>query len=65
MELSPEMILSLDQLVSSDECVFVATGIRLFFQSNQILQCLEKEFQSRNYDALVARTTIIFTRYNF
>ncbi|MCM3056584.1 IS4 family transposase, partial [Caldibacillus thermoamylovorans] len=33
------------------------------FKTTKSLLKLEKEFQSRSYDALIAHTTIVFTRF--
>lgn len=37
--------------------------IEVFFKMTKSYLKLAKEFQSRNYDALVAHTTIVFARY--
>ncbi|GAA0298116.1 hypothetical protein GCM10008924_15180 [Gracilibacillus halotolerans] len=37
--------------------------IEVFFKTTKSLLKLEKEFQSRSYDALISHTTIVFTRY--
>ena len=38
-------------------------GYRSLFQTTKSLLKLQKEFQSRSYDALIRHTTIVFTRY--
>lgn len=40
-----------------------ALDIEVFFKTTKSLLKLQKEFQSRSYDALIAHTTIVFTRY--
>lgn len=37
--------------------------IEVFFKTTKSLLKLQKEFQSRSYDALISHTTIVFTRY--
>ncbi len=37
--------------------------IEVFFKTTKSLLNLQKEFQSRSYDALISHTTIVFTRY--
>lgn len=38
-------------------------NIEVFFKTTKSLLKLQKEFQSRSYDALISHTTIVFTRY--
>ena len=35
----------------------------VFFKTTKSILNLQKEFQSRSYDALISHTTIVFTRY--
>lgn len=37
--------------------------IEVFFKTTKSLLKLQKEFQGRSYDSLIAHTTIVFTRY--
>jgi len=37
--------------------------IEVFFKTTKSLLKLQKEFQSRPYDALISHTTIVFSRY--
>lgn len=57
-------ILSTDCTLSEQEIVRIY-GMRweVFFKTTKSLLKLEKEFQSRSYDALIAHTTIVFTGF--
>jgi hypothetical protein len=59
-------ILSTDCTLSEQEIVRIygmRWDIEVFFKTTKSLLKLEKEFQSRSYDALIAHTTIVFTRF--
>src|SRR5690606_21273955 len=59
-------ILSTDCTLSDQEIIRIygmRWDIEVFFKTTKSLLKLEKEFQSRSYDALISHTTIVFTRY--
>lgn len=59
-------ILSTDCTLTEQEIVRIygmRWDIEVFFKTAKSLLKLEKEFQSRSYDALISHTTIVFTRY--
>lgn len=59
-------ILSTDCTLSDQEIIRIygmRWDIEVFFKTTKSLFKLEKEFQSRSYDALISHTTIVFTRY--
>ncbi len=59
-------ILSTDCTLTDQEIIRIY-GMRwdivVFFKTTKSLLKLQKEFQSRSYDALISHTTIVFTRY--
>lgn len=59
-------ILSTDCTLSDQEMIRIygmRWDIEVFFKTTKSLLNLQKEFQSRSYDALISHTTIVFTRY--
>jgi hypothetical protein len=59
-------ILSTDCSLSEQEIVRIygmRWDIEVFFKTAKSLLKLEKEFQSRSYDALISHTTIVFARF--
>ena len=59
-------ILSTDCTLSDQEIIRIygmRWDIEVFFKTTKSLLKLQKEFQSRSYDALISHTTIVFTRY--
>ncbi|WP_373893489.1 IS4 family transposase [Virgibacillus natechei] len=59
-------ILSTDCTLSDQEIIRIygmRWDIEVFFKATKSLLKLQKEFQSRSYDALISHTTIVFTRY--
>lgn len=59
-------LLSTDWSLSEDEIIRIygmRWDIETFFKCAKSLLCLQKEFQGRSYDLLIAHTTIVFTRY--
>ena len=59
-------ILSTDCTLSEQEIVRIygmRWDIEVFFKTAKSLLKLEKEFQSRSYDALISHTTIVFARF--
>mgnify|MGYP005841108933 CR=1 FL=1 len=59
-------LLSTDLELTDEEIVKLYKrrwDIEVFFKISKSYLRLAKEFQSRNYDALVAHTTIVFARY--
>jgi hypothetical protein len=59
-------ILSTDLTLSDQEIIKIygmRWDIEVFFKTTKSLLKLQKEFQSRSYDALISHTTIVFTRY--
>ncbi|KKE79212.1 transposase [Bacilli bacterium VT-13-104] len=59
-------ILSTDCTLSDAEIIRIygmRWDIEVFFKTTKSLLKLQKEFQSRSYDALICHTTIVFTRY--
>lgn len=59
-------ILSTDCTMSDREIVRIygmRWDIEVFFKTTMSLLKLQKEFQSRSYDALISHTTIVFARY--
>src|SRR5690625_2379999 len=59
-------ILSTDCTLSDHEIIRIygmRWDIEVFFKTTKSLLKLQKEFQSRSYDALISHTTIVFTRY--
>ncbi|HCX48222.1 MAG TPA: IS4 family transposase [Bacillus sp. (in: Bacteria)] len=59
-------ILSTDCTLSEQEIVRIygmRWDIEVFFKATKSLLKLEKEFQSRSYDALISHTTIVFARF--
>ena len=59
-------ILSTDLSLSDQEIIRIygmRWDIEVFFKATKSLLKLQKEFQSRSYDALISHTTIVFTRY--
>ena len=59
-------ILSTDRTLSDQEIIRIygmRWDIEVFFKTTKSLLKLQKEFQSRSYDALISHTTIVFTRY--
>src|SRR5690625_4128757 len=59
-------ILSTDCTLSDYEIIRIygmRWDIEVFFKTTKSLLKLQKEFQSRSYDALISHTTIVFTRY--
>lgn len=59
-------ILSTDLTLNEEEIIRIY-GIRwdieVFFKTTKSFLKLQKEFQSRSYDALISHTTIVFVRY--
>ena len=61
-------ILSTDQSLSDEEIIRIygyRWSIEVFFKCNKSHLNLCTEFQCRSYDALIAHTTIVFSRYIF
>lgn len=59
-------ILSTDCTLSEQDIVRIygmRWDIEVFFKTAKSLLKLEKEFQSRSYDALISHTTIVFARF--
>jgi DDE superfamily endonuclease len=59
-------ILSTDCTLTEQEIVRIygmRWDIEVFFKTTKSLLKLEKEFQSRSYDALISHTTIVFARF--
>lgn len=59
-------ILSTDCTLSDQEIIRIygmRWDIEVFFKTTKSLLKLQKEFQSRSYDALICHTTIVFARY--
>ncbi|ATW82453.1 IS4 family transposase [Heyndrickxia coagulans] len=59
-------ILSTDCTLSDQEIIRIygmRWDIEVFFKPTKSLLKLQKEFQSRSYDALISHTTIVFARY--
>ncbi|WP_059106227.1 IS4 family transposase [Shouchella shacheensis] len=59
-------ILSTDCTLSDQEIIRIygmRWDIEVFFKTTKSLLKLQKEFQSRSYDALISHTTIVFARY--
>jgi len=59
-------ILSTDLTLSAQEIIRIygmRWDIEVFFKTTKSLLKLQKEFQSRSYDALISHTTIVFARY--
>jgi hypothetical protein len=59
-------ILSTDLTLSNQEIIRIygmRWDIEVFFKATKSLLKLQKEFQSRSYDALISHTTIVFARY--
>ncbi|MDL5042046.1 IS4 family transposase [Heyndrickxia coagulans] len=59
-------ILSTDRTLSDQEIIRIygmRWDIEVFFKAAKSLLKLQKEFQSRSYDALISHTTIVFARY--
>lgn len=59
-------ILSTDCTLSDQDIIRIygmRWDIEVFFKTIKSLLNLQKEFQSRSYDALISHTTIVFTRY--
>ncbi|MUV39262.1 hypothetical protein JNUCC1_03135 [Lentibacillus sp. JNUCC-1] len=59
-------ILSTDCTLSDREIIRIygmRWDIEVFFKTTKSLLKLQKEFQSRSYDALICHTTIVFARY--
>lgn len=59
-------ILSTDLTLSDQEIIRIygmRWDIEVFFKTTKSLLKLQKEFQSRSYDALISHTTIVFARY--
>lgn len=59
-------ILSTDCTLSDQKIIRIygmRWDIEVFFKTTKSLLKLQKEFQSRSYDALISHTTIVFTRY--
>src|SRR5699024_6482225 len=59
-------ILSTDCTLSDQEIIRIygmRWDIEVFFKTTKSLLKLQKEFQSRSYDALIGHTTIVFARY--
>jgi hypothetical protein len=62
------VVLSTDLTISADEIIRIygnRWSIEVFFKSIKSFMKLGKEFQSRNYDAMISHTTIVYTRYIF
>ena len=61
-------ILSTDTSLSDEEIIRIygyRWEIEVFFKCNKSHLNLNKEFQCRTYDAMIAHTTIVFSRYIF
>ena len=61
-------ILSTDTSLSDEEIIRIygyRWEIEVFFKCNKSHLKLNKEFQCRIYDAMIAHTTIVFSRYIF
>lgn len=59
-------VLSTDTTLSDREIIRIygmRWDIEVFFKTTKSLLKLQKEFQSRSYDALISHTTIVFVRY--
>ena len=59
-------ILSTDYTLTEQEIIRIygmRWDIEVFFKTTKSLLKLQKEFQGRSYDSLVAHTTVVFTRY--
>ena len=59
-------ILTTDLALSEDDVIRIygmRWSIETFFKASKSLLKLSKEFQTRNYDASVAQTAMVFTRY--
>lgn len=59
-------ILSTDCTLTEQEIIRIygmRWDIEVFFKATKSLLKLQKEFQGRSYDSLIAHTTIVFTRY--
>lgn len=59
-------ILSTDCTLGDQEIIRIygmRWDIEVFFKTTKSLLKLQKEFQSRSYDALISHTTIVFARY--
>ena len=59
-------LLTTDTALSEDETIRIygmRWSIETFFKASKSLFKLSEEFQTRNYDAAVAHTAIVFTRY--
>jgi hypothetical protein len=59
-------VLSTDTTLSDDEIIRIygyRWQIEVFFKCNKSLLKMNKEFQCRTYDAQIAHTTIVFSRY--
>jgi len=62
------VLLSTDQSLSDEEIVRIygyRWSIEVFFKCSKSHLQFAKEFQCRSYDALIAHTTIVFSRYIF
>lgn len=62
------VLLSTDQSLSDEEIIRIygyRWSIEVFFKCNKSHLNLGTEFQCRSYDALIAHTTIVFSRYIF
>lgn len=61
-------VLSTDTSLSDEEMIRIygyRWEIEVFFKCNKSHLSLNKEFQCRTYDAMIAHTTIVFSRYIF
>ena len=61
-------VLSTDTTLSDEEIIRIygyRWEIEVFFKCNKSHLNLNKEFQCRTYDAMIAHTTIVFSRYIF
>lgn len=59
-------ILSTDCTLTEQEIIRIygmRWDIEVFFKTTKSLLKLQKEFQGRSYDSMIAHTTIVFTRY--
>jgi len=59
-------LISTDTNLTDEEIIRIygkRWDIEVFFKMNKSLLNLAKEFQCRSYDAMIAHTTIVFTRY--
>lgn len=59
-------LISTDTTLTDEEIIRIygkRWDIEVFFKMNKSFLNLAKEFQCRSYDAMVAHTTIVFTRY--